>query len=279
MDVPPSPVASGMLPRMSGSPVRAVPDPEDPAAAHPFTIEQLAAETGLSVRNIRSHRARELLQPPVVRDRVGYYGPEHVARLKLIRELQADGFNLAAIKRLVERAPDTSDQILSTLALVQQPFETEQPQVYTADELRRRFAIQGDPSAALAQALELGVLLPVGADRFEAPAPSLVEAAAELAERGVPVEHALETVGKVRANCERVAREFIRLFVDDVFRPFEAEGMPAERWPEIGEAIERLRPMSAQVVLAVYQLTMSKEVERASAREFRRLLGAGKEGG
>ena len=245
---------------------------------HPFTIEQLAAETGLSVRNIRSHRARDLLQPPVVRDRIGYYGAEHVARLKLIRELQAEGFNLAAIKRLVERAPDTSGEILSTLALVQQPFETEQPQVLTLEELRRRFEID-DPGPVLAKAEELGVLLPVGDGRYEAPAPSLIEVASELAARGVPIHHALAVVAKVRESCRTVAQEFIRLFIDDVFRPFEEEGMPAERWPEIGEAIERLRPMSAQVVLAVYQLTMSREVEAASVREFRRITGDGRSGG
>ena len=34
--------------------------------------------------------------------RVGYYGPEHVAQLRLIRELQDDGFNLSGIKRLLE---------------------------------------------------------------------------------------------------------------------------------------------------------------------------------
>jgi DNA-binding transcriptional MerR regulator len=255
--------------------IRAVPDGDSAAEEHPFTIEQLAAETGLSVRNIRSHRARELLQPPIVRDRIGYYGAEHVARLKLIRELQAEGFNLAAIKRLVDRAPDTSDEILSTLALVQQPFETEQPQVFTLEELRGRFEIE-DPESVLDKAQELGVLLPIGDGRYEAPAPSLIEVASELAGRGVPIHHALAVVGKVRENCRAVAQEFIRLFVDDVFRPFEAEGMPAERWPEIGEAIERLRPMSAQVVLAVYQLTMSREVEAASVREFQRITGGGK---
>ena len=53
-----------------------------------LTIEQLAAQTGMSVRNIRAHQARGLLSPPEVRMRVGYYGPEHVARLGLIRELQ-----------------------------------------------------------------------------------------------------------------------------------------------------------------------------------------------
>ncbi len=50
-----------------------------------LTIEQLAAQTGMTVRNIRAHQARGLLDPPEVRLRVGYYGPEHVARIRLIR--------------------------------------------------------------------------------------------------------------------------------------------------------------------------------------------------
>jgi len=67
-----------------------------------LTIEQLASESGMTVRNIRAHRARGLLPAPEVRERVGYYGPEHVARLKLIQQMQADGFNLRAIQRLLE---------------------------------------------------------------------------------------------------------------------------------------------------------------------------------
>ncbi len=63
----------------------------------------------------------------------------------------------------------------------------------------------------------------------------------------------------------------MRLFVDDVVKPFEAEGMPPERWPEIVQAIERLRPMSAQVVLSVYRQTMSDEVDREAPKVFERL--------
>src|SRR3954463_9017436 len=71
--------------------------------ANQLTIEQLSAETGLSVRNIRSHRTAGLLPAPEVRDGLGYYGPEHVARLAVIRDLQAEGFNLRGIKRLLGR--------------------------------------------------------------------------------------------------------------------------------------------------------------------------------
>ena len=69
--------------------------------AHDLTIEQLASAVGMSVRNIRDHHTRGLLPAPEVRARVGYYGAEHVARLKLILDMQADGFNLAAIERLL----------------------------------------------------------------------------------------------------------------------------------------------------------------------------------
>ncbi len=75
------------------------------SSAHQMTIEQLAHRSGMSVRNIRAHPVRGLLAPPEVRTRVGYYGPDHLAQLNVIQDLQAESFNLAAIKGLhVERA-------------------------------------------------------------------------------------------------------------------------------------------------------------------------------
>lgn len=239
-------------------------------ADHPLTIEELAAETGLTVRNIRSHRARNLLQPPVVHERVGYYGPEHVERLRLIRQLQADGFNLAAIKRVIESQPTAADGLLSAMQAVSAPFETETPQIVTREELAARFRV--DDPQALAEAESLGIIVPLGDGRYEAPVPSLLAVAEELAARGVPLDHALAVVRKVRASSRTVAREFIRLFIDDLFTPFKAQGMPADQWPALLEAIERLRPMSAQVVLGVYQTTMTEEVEKAAQAQLRELF-------
>src|SRR5712671_5204118 len=79
-----------------------------------LTIEQLAAKSGMTVRNIRSHRARGLLPAPEVRDRVGYYGPQHLTRLRMIQELQAEGFNLKGIERLLEQSPGPAEQFLSS---------------------------------------------------------------------------------------------------------------------------------------------------------------------
>ena len=119
-------------------------DPQDgrPSAStggYDLTIEQLAAETGMSVRNIRNHHTRGLLPPPEVRARVGYYSSEHVARLRLIQDLQADGFNLAAIERLLSGSDGLAARLLGLRHAVTTPFEPESPEVITAEELDKRF--------------------------------------------------------------------------------------------------------------------------------------------
>src|SRR2546429_4876059 len=101
-----------------------------------LTIEQLAAESGMTVRNIRAHRARGLLPAPVVRERVGYYGPEHLARLRLLVQMQADRFNLHAIGRLLDQTHGSPAQLLSFREAVTAPFDTEQPLVLTIDQLQ-----------------------------------------------------------------------------------------------------------------------------------------------
>lgn len=70
-----------------------------------LTLEELTGLVGISVRNVRFYTSRGLVPPPLRRGRSGYYTPLHVARLELVRELQAHGFTLAAIERYVARIP------------------------------------------------------------------------------------------------------------------------------------------------------------------------------
>src|SRR3954447_19274193 len=110
-----------------------------PAADQDMTIEQLAAEVGMSVRNIRNHQSRGLLPPPEVRARIGYYGPDHVARLRLIQELQADGLKLSAIQRLLGEHGAGAERFVGLRRAVTAPFAEESPEVLTLAELAERF--------------------------------------------------------------------------------------------------------------------------------------------
>ena len=139
-----------------------------------LTVDELARATGMTVRNIRSHQSRGLLPPPEVRARTGYYGGEHVARLKLIQELQANGYNLAAIKHLLERSRGSAADALDFTRALLTPFESEPPEVVDAQELAERYG--GRNPKLLARAQRLGLVRPLGDDRYEIPSPTVLRA-------------------------------------------------------------------------------------------------------
>ena len=63
-----------------------------------YTIDQLAALTGVPSRTIRFYQSKGALPAPVRRGRKAYYGSSHVERLELIARLQDRGLQIRAIR-------------------------------------------------------------------------------------------------------------------------------------------------------------------------------------
>ena len=117
-----------------------------------MTIGELARRTGMTVRNIRAHQTRGLLPPPEVHGRTGYYDEEHVARIELTREMQADGLNLEAIRRVLESVDGSAAARSSTSpAPLRVPFEDEAPEIVEPAELANTWAPGGKPDPDLHQ--------------------------------------------------------------------------------------------------------------------------------
>lgn len=236
-----------------------------------MTIEELARLTGMTVRNIRAHQTRGLLPAPVVRARTGYYGPEHAARLELIKEMQSAGFNLTAIGRVLQMAPaGGGEELLRLERMLMAPWEDEDPEVVSLDDLGRRFGTID--AQVLARVVSLGLLRDLGDGTFEVPSPALLQAGEDVVSLGIPLDHALAVVEKVRRHAKGVAREFVRLFVQDVWRPFKDAGMPQEQLPEIRKSLEKLRSLATDVVVGSFRLTMAAETEAAFGKELERPL-------
>jgi DNA-binding transcriptional MerR regulator len=196
-----------------------------------LTIEQLASASGMSVRNIRAHQARGLLAAPEVRRRVGYYGPDHVAQLKLITDLQADGFNLAGIKRLLQDTQATTERLS-----------------------RFRQALAATPGA-------------------ETPVTQTL--AERVVARGVSLDGALEVLEQIERHCDAVSAAFVRLFMEQVWQPFEQAGMPEARWAEMDASIKALRPLAGDALQAILELRMDVQIDAAFGELTRRLDDAG----
>ena len=121
-----------------------------PDSGAELTVEQLAYETGMSVRNIRNHQSRGLLPPPEVRSRVGYYGPAHVARLRLIQEMQGEGFKLSAISRLIGEHGEDADRFVGLRqAVTAWRRPTKRSASAPCSPIRREIALSLKPSACI----------------------------------------------------------------------------------------------------------------------------------
>ncbi len=237
-----------------------------------LTIDRLARKTGMTARNIRAHQSRGLLPPPDVKGRVGYYGPEHVARLELIKEMQADGFNLGAITNLLDGS-GSGEEMLRFRRALREPFADERPRVVTLEELATPFGDM-DPDqqrAMLQNALEIGFLHPLGDDRFEELSPRLASVRQELFELGIDPESAIEVGALIRKHSDAIAKAFANLFLKEIWEPFDKAGRPPKEWPVVREKLERIRPLASEAVRAIFGLAMGDAVEKAMGRELERM--------
>jgi DNA-binding transcriptional MerR regulator len=242
------------------------------ASESELTIDELSRETGMTARNIRAHQSRGLLPPPVVRSRTGFYGPEHVARIRLIQDMQAQGFNLRSIERLLEigGASGGSEEALQFERILLQPFGDEQPEVINGAELADLF---GEPldRKLIHKSERIGALRPLGGDTWEVPSPTLLRASRELVSLGIPLDHALAVGESINKHTTAIAREFVRLFVKDVLDPIrDAEGPGSSDLAAAAAAVERLRPLASEAVLASFSQVMTQAVERQLEKELGR---------
>ncbi len=249
--------------------LKAVPDSDH---GHPLTIEQLALESGLSVRNIRSHQARGLLPPPEVRRRVGYYGPEHIERLRVVGELQAQGLHLKAVKQLLDDTQGTVERLLSLRRTIAEPVALERSETVTEAELDE---LLGEAGAAMPKLLgkltDLGFVLPIGSGHYEITSPSLLAATGEALSRGIAPGHVVELIDSLHRHAETISRRLVKNFVDDIWKPYLDSEAPDARWPEVAESIARLRPLGGQALGAMFTHTMSRQIDRALGDTTKRL--------
>ena len=235
-----------------------------------LTIDELSRETGMTARNIRAHQSRGLLKPPTVRSRTGFYDGEHVARIRLIQDLQNQGFNLKAIERLLELgAGEGSPGALEFERALLAPFGDEVPEQVTEVGLAE---ILGEPldRKLVARVERSGLLRPTGDGTWEVPSPTMLRGGRELSELGIPLEHALAVGETINEHTTAIAREFVRLFINDVLDPLRSASDGKGDLAAAGKAVERLRPLASDAVAASFAQVMTQAVERQLEKELSR---------
>jgi DNA-binding transcriptional MerR regulator len=92
-----------------------------------FTLDEIARAAGTTGRNVRALQTLGLLQRPHLVGRTGFYGEDHLTRLRAILRLQSQGFSLAGIAYLFKalEAGLTLEQVLGLSRDLDSPDEDE----------------------------------------------------------------------------------------------------------------------------------------------------------
>jgi DNA-binding transcriptional MerR regulator len=231
-----------------------------------MTVDELARRADTTTRNVRNYQTQGLLPPPTMVGRTGYYDEGHLGRLRLIAQLQQQGFSLAGIAELLkawEQGRSLADLLGFEEALTA-PWTNEAPEFMTPLELLELFPEAADDPALTIRAMELGLIVPQE-DGFLVPSPSLLRTGAELHAVGVPLADTQDALAALRDDMNRVAARLVGMFEHYIWKPYVEAGMPAERLPEITDALRRMRPLAAISVHAVLAQAMQRATAASTA--------------
>jgi hypothetical protein len=95
------------------------------------------------------------------------------------------------------------------------------------------------------------------------PSPALLSAAEQVAAVGISLHVSLALVERVSRDCESIAKAFTRLYLRELWEPFEKAGQPEEGWDELTTAVTSLRPLASEALLALFKQRMTTQLEDA----------------
>lgn len=236
-----------------------------------MTIDQLAAAVQMTVRNVRAYATRGLIPAPRLVGRTGYYGPEHVARLKLIRDLLDRGYTLAAVEHaLVNNSTVSASHALDLIETLTDPRGPEEPERMTASALARLAGVDSDPEF-VDQLVGLGLVERLDDEELLLLKPFVVRAGAQAIALGLDRASVVALMPFLSEHLRVIAQRFVDEVRQQVWAPFAAAGLPEDEWPAMLRKIETILPVASQAVVAIFRDELNVVIDEALGEELQRL--------
>jgi DNA-binding transcriptional MerR regulator len=229
-----------------------------------LTVDELAAAVGLTVRTTRYYASLGLLPPPVRRGRVAYYGPQHRARLELVRALQDHGFTLQAIERILAEVPP--DAGVEELALQRAMLTSWSGRPATRLTRTMLEEAAGRPLTDRDLALLVGLGSVEEVDGGYVAMPNLA-VGVELLDVDIPegsMEAASEAIGR---HMDALAEELTVILREQVLAPFRSAPQEPQDAERMEQTVARLRRLTLEAVVTGFQRAANAVITRSLARE------------
>ncbi len=227
-----------------------------------MTIDELAQRSNTAASTIRLYQSKALLQAPTKQGRVGLYGPDHLARLHLIAQLQGDGFSLAGIGQLLRAWTEgrALDEVLGLEARVAKTWSNEEPLVLTVQELADHFPGSVLPGEVAQQALSLG-LVRIEGDHVVIDDRKFLEVGSKLAEMGIPLSEVIDEFEILKAAMAPIADRFTDLFRRYLWSSFIDNGGQQGVLPDLIANLTLLSQLAGVIVSSTLSSELKKSAE------------------
>ncbi|GAB3655498.1 MerR family transcriptional regulator [Nocardioides korecus] len=232
----------------------------DEGADPVYTVDELAATAGLTVRTTRYYAGLGLLPPPERRGRMAYYTEVHRARLDLVRALQDHGFTLAAIEKYLARVP--AEASVEDLAL-QRAMLTSWGGGRRETVSRRQLEARAGRPLADEDVARLEKIYAVRAegDRFEVLPP--FEVALKLMALEIPVDSLEEASEAITRHMDALADELTDILRTRVLKPFRGQEHSEADKARFEVTVQRLRELTLEAVVAGFQRAANQVITRS----------------
>ena len=225
-----------------------------------YTVDELAAATGMTVRTTRYYAGLGLLPAPSRRGRMAYYTQVHRARLELVRALQDHGFTLSAIEKYLARVP--ADATVEDLAL-QRAMLTSWGAAKRESLTRRQLEARAGRRMAdeeIRRLVKIYALEEVG-DRYEL-LPSF-DVALQMTELELPVDSMEEAAAAINRHMDALADELTHILRARVLAPFRGQEHSEADKAALERKMSRLRHLTLEAVVAGFQRAANQVITRS----------------
>lgn len=216
-----------------------------------ITIDQLAQRVSMTSRNIREWQRQGLLPPPARRGRVGIYSDEHVARIRRVQQLHAQGFPLDLIRRMIDTGTGSESDIRHLAAEVLAPFSTAGPVTVSRAELDNRLGV-----GAAAQLAKLGLIADADGDPVSVRDAETLELIEGLTGIGVSLERLVATLVDIRGHQRSIADGILRAYAEDVWEPFVSSRFATPDWGSLASNASKGRQLTIALLTHLQQAAL-----------------------
>jgi DNA-binding transcriptional MerR regulator len=227
-----------------------------------YTIDELAREAGTTVRSLRVYHERGVLPPPQVKGRTGFYGADHLNRVRTISRLLDRGIKLNGIRELLN-AWDRGDDLGDILGVVEpgspEAAAAEAGETIAATELAERYH---DVPNGLARVVAAGLYEPVDAATYRIADRRLAHSLEQMAAVGIPADEVLGELEKLRADAERIARRYVDLFRRTAWASFQDSDRGPAQVAELAQRLETTRAVPAETTAELVNRLIARYLDQ-----------------